>query len=84
MPRSTSVVRVPKAGEMIAAQLRRQIVTGQLHEGQALPSETELMTQYGVSRPTLRGRSGFWSRNRLFISGAVLAAVLGWLFQTPR
>ncbi|WP_258080687.1 FadR/GntR family transcriptional regulator [Nocardia nova] len=39
---------------MIAAQLRRQIVTGQLEEGQALPSETELMAQYGVSRPTLR------------------------------
>jgi DNA-binding FadR family transcriptional regulator len=52
-PRST-VVRVPKAGEMVAAQLRRQIVTGQLKEGDALPSETALMGQFGVSRPTLR------------------------------
>lgn len=54
MPTSTSVVRVPKAGEMVAAQLRRQIVTGEVREGDALPSETELMAQFGVSRPTLR------------------------------
>ncbi|WP_109526612.1 MULTISPECIES: FadR/GntR family transcriptional regulator [Nocardia] len=50
----SAVVRVPKAGEMVAAQLRRQIVTGQLREGDALPSEVELMEHFGVSRPTLR------------------------------
>ncbi|HVW43704.1 MAG TPA: FCD domain-containing protein [Amycolatopsis sp.] len=50
----SSVVRVPKAGEIVAAQLRRQIVTGQLKEGDALPPETALMAQFGVSRPTLR------------------------------
>jgi DNA-binding FadR family transcriptional regulator len=53
MPKTT-VVRVPKAGEMVAAHLRRQIVTGELIEGDALPSETALMEQFGVSRPTLR------------------------------
>jgi DNA-binding FadR family transcriptional regulator len=53
LPRSTAV-RVPKAGEMVAAQLRRHIVTGALREGAALPSETALMEQFGVSRPTLR------------------------------
>ncbi|MDV6264734.1 FadR/GntR family transcriptional regulator [Rhodococcoides yunnanense] len=47
-------VRVPKAGEMVAGQLRRQIVTGELAEGASLPSETALMEQFGVSRPTLR------------------------------
>ncbi|MCW2947926.1 MAG: FadR family transcriptional regulator [Actinoallomurus sp.] len=52
-PKATAV-RVPKAGEMIAAQLRRQIVTGALREGDALPSETTLMERFGVSRPTLR------------------------------
>jgi len=50
----SNVVRVPKAGEIVAAQLRRQIVTGQLKEGDALPPETALMAQFGVSRPTLR------------------------------
>jgi len=45
---------VPKAGELVAAQLRRQIVTGELREGDTLPSETALMEQFGISRPTLR------------------------------
>jgi len=39
---------------MVAAQLRRQIVTGQLKEGDSLPPESALMAQFGVSRPTLR------------------------------
>ena len=47
-------VRVPKAGELVAAQLRRQIVTGELSPGDPLPSEAALMDKYGVSRPTLR------------------------------
>jgi DNA-binding FadR family transcriptional regulator len=51
--RSTQV-RVPKAGELVAAQLRRQIVTGELREGDALPPENALMEQFGISRPTLR------------------------------
>ena len=39
---------------MIAAHLRRQIILGELAEGEALPSENALMVQFGVSRPTLR------------------------------
>jgi DNA-binding FadR family transcriptional regulator len=39
---------------MVATQIRRQIVTGELAEGASLPSETALMEQFGVSRPTLR------------------------------
>ncbi len=49
-----STVRVPKAGEMVAANLRRQIVLGELKEGDQLPPESVLMEQFGVSRPTLR------------------------------
>lgn len=49
-----STVRVPKAGELVASHLRRQIVLGQLKEGDQLPSEAVLMEQFGVSRPTLR------------------------------
>jgi DNA-binding FadR family transcriptional regulator len=52
--RGSSAVRVPKAGEMVAAHLRRQIVLGELREGDQLPSESVLMEQFGVSRPTLR------------------------------
>ncbi|NDJ88025.1 MULTISPECIES: FadR/GntR family transcriptional regulator [Mycolicibacter] len=47
-------LQAPKAAELIAAQLRRQIVSGELKEGDALPSESALMDQFGVSRPTLR------------------------------
>jgi DNA-binding FadR family transcriptional regulator len=54
MPLDTSLVRVPKAGELVAADLRRRIVTGELEVGEPLPSEATLMTQFGVSRPTLR------------------------------
>ena len=53
-PTVGSRVRVPKMGELVASSLRRQIVRGDLAEGDALPSESELMQQFGVSRPTLR------------------------------
>jgi len=51
---TTSVVRVPKAGELVAADLRRQIITGKLEPGAPLPNESVLMERFGVSRPTLR------------------------------
>ncbi|UUU28688.1 FCD domain-containing protein [Streptomyces sp. CA-210063] len=47
-------VRVPKMAELVAAQLRRKIVRGELAEGDALPAETALMAEFAVSRPTLR------------------------------
>ena len=48
------VMRAPKTAELIATHLRRQIVRGELQVGETLPPEVELMSQYGVSRPTLR------------------------------
>jgi len=39
---------------MVAAHLRRQIVLGELKEGDQLASESLLMEEFGVSRPTLR------------------------------
>ena len=49
-----AMVRVPKTAELVAGQIRNRIVRGELHEGDALPPESELMEQFGVSRPTLR------------------------------
>jgi DNA-binding FadR family transcriptional regulator len=49
-----SPLRIPKMAELVSQRLRRQIVRGELSEGDALPSEAALMTQFGVSRPTLR------------------------------
>src|SRR5579859_1399256 len=47
-------VRVPKTAELVATHIRRQIVLGQLSQGDALPSETALMLEFNISRPTLR------------------------------
>lgn len=47
-------IRVPKTSELIANELRRLIVRGDLNEGDALPPEASLMLRFGVSRPTLR------------------------------
>src|SRR5690349_3670465 len=51
---ASSEVRVPKAAELVAARIRRQIVDGDLPAGTGLPPEAELVARYGVSRPTLR------------------------------
>ncbi|MFG1923379.1 FadR/GntR family transcriptional regulator [Cryptosporangium sp. NPDC048952] len=48
------LVRAPKTAEIIATHLRGQVVRGELQPGQTLPPETQLMEQFGVSRPTLR------------------------------
>jgi DNA-binding FadR family transcriptional regulator len=47
-------IKAPKMAEVVANELRRQIVKGELQTSEALPSEAELMEQFGVSRPTLR------------------------------
>jgi DNA-binding FadR family transcriptional regulator len=62
-------VRVPKASELIADELRSQIVRGTLEEGSSLPSETELMTNFGVSRPTLREAFRILESERLISIG---------------
>jgi GntR family transcriptional regulator, transcriptional repressor for pyruvate dehydrogenase complex len=48
------ILRVPKTAELVAGRIRRQIVLGELQEGDALPSETALMGEFDISRPTLR------------------------------
>jgi DNA-binding FadR family transcriptional regulator len=39
---------------LVASHVRRQIVLGALEQGDALPSETVLMEEFDISRPTLR------------------------------
>lgn len=48
------LAKMPKTGELIARELRRRIVRGELKEGAFLPSESELMAQLSVSRSSLR------------------------------
>jgi len=53
-PDKPETIRVPKAAELVANRIRRAIVTGHLKEGQSLPSESHLMAEFQVSRPTVR------------------------------
>jgi DNA-binding FadR family transcriptional regulator len=53
-PVEATPIRLPKAAVMVASSLRKQIVRGDLQEGQALPNEGELMDLYQVARPTVR------------------------------
>ena len=52
--RTTSTARTAKTHAVVADRIRRQIVSGELVEGQQLPSEEELTAQFGVARTTLR------------------------------
>ena len=47
-------IRVPKTSELVADQIREQIIRGELNEGDSLPPEGTLMVTLGISRPTLR------------------------------
>lgn len=49
-----TATRSPKMAELVAADIRRRIVRGEIPNGGTLPREGELTEHYGVSRPTLR------------------------------
>ena len=61
------LVRAPKTSELIAAQLRRQIVRGTVKPGEKLPPESQLMEQFGVSRPTIREAFRILETERLIV-----------------
>lgn len=70
LPGRGRVVRRPDGSttpnyRQIAADLRRQISDGELGPGQRVPSESELMALYGVSRGTARQGLGVVEAARL-------------------
>lgn len=44
----------PKAAELVAAELRHQIVSGRLKPGDKLQPENALQAEFAISRPTMR------------------------------
>ena len=54
MDNGNARIRVPKTSELVADQIRAQIIRGELQEGDSLPPEGTLMATLGISRPTLR------------------------------
>jgi DNA-binding FadR family transcriptional regulator len=73
-------VRVQKLSHVVAERLRAQIVQGERKPGDKLPSETELLQQFKVSRPTVREAlrilevESFISMGRGMRSGATVLA----------
>ena len=61
-------VRTPKTAELIADQLRGDIVRGVLKSGDTLPTEVILGKQFGVSRPTLREAIRILENESLIVS----------------
>jgi GntR family transcriptional repressor for pyruvate dehydrogenase complex len=57
-PRSTDGARIPArpphVAEMVADLLRQRILDGELADGDLLPKQEELLTEFGVSRPSVR------------------------------
>ena len=51
---SSGDVRLPKVAELVAGEIRRRIISGDVVAGEPLPNEAELTALFGVSRPTLR------------------------------
>ncbi len=54
MTSTTAPRKRPKAAETVAAELRRQIVTGRLKPGDKLHPENVLQAEFAISRPTMR------------------------------
>jgi DNA-binding FadR family transcriptional regulator len=78
--RPNDEVRVQKLSHVVAERLRAQIVQGERKPGDKLPSETELLQQFKVSRPTVREAlrilevESFISMGRGMRSGATVLA----------
>ena len=51
---TTPRVRAPRVAEIVASRLRDDILSGRLREGDVLPSQESLFTEFGVSPPALR------------------------------
>lgn len=47
-------IRLPKAAQVLATQIKQEIISGKYPEGSMLPPENEMALQLNVSRPTVR------------------------------
>ena len=48
------MIRIPKTAEVVAANIRKMIIRGEVGEGDFLQPEAQLMEHFGTSRPTIR------------------------------
>ena len=52
--RRTEGIRLPKTAEVIANQIRKRVIRGELKPGDFLPPEAQVMEEMATSRPTIR------------------------------
>jgi DNA-binding FadR family transcriptional regulator len=52
--RPRTVIRIPKTAEVVASNIRKSIIRGEVKEGDFLQPEAQLMEHFGTSRPTIR------------------------------
>ena len=48
------MVRQPRVAELVASELRKQILDGEIRQDSTLPRQEELQTRFGVSLPSIR------------------------------
>jgi GntR family transcriptional repressor for pyruvate dehydrogenase complex len=53
-PITTAQLRQPKLAELVANVLRQRILNGELADGQLLPNQDSFVSEFGVSRPSMR------------------------------
>jgi DNA-binding FadR family transcriptional regulator len=51
---NTARIRQPRVAELVASRLRDDILSGRLKEGDVLPSQEALFSEFGVSPPAVR------------------------------
>src|ERR1700749_132355 len=80
---ATQRFRQPRVAELVASQLRDDILSGRLKEGDVLPSQERLFGEFGVSPPSLREAihiletDGLISVRRGNVGGAVIQRPTG-------
>jgi len=79
VPSRLPVVTRPRLADQAYAQLLHRIVTGEYREGAPLPSENELGTQLGISRPVVRA-----AIDRLRLHGLIESRRGSGTFVLPR
>jgi DNA-binding FadR family transcriptional regulator len=74
-------LRAPKIAELVATDIRRKIVSGELQPGASLPTETQMMQSYEIARPTLREALRILENDQLLVVRR--GSHLGWRVRLP-
>jgi DNA-binding FadR family transcriptional regulator len=78
---ASEALRPPKIAELVAGDIRRRIISGELQPGDSLPSETEMMRGYEIARPTLREALRLLENDQLLVVRR--GSHLGWRVRLP-